>query len=87
MRVIEFTNLEREDVQIFYIRKYSAIAVIELPQNTKNLSINFSIEMDPLGQKQITLKINDSTDYPLLPLRKSIIEYITNLDKEGKLPC
>ncbi len=87
MKVIELQNLEREDVQIFYIRKYTATAVLDLNARTANVRIEFSIEMNPLGCKEFTLNIKDQIDYPLIPIRKSILEYITNLELEGKLPC
>ena len=87
MRVVELANLQREDVQIFYIRKYTATAVLDLTARTANVDIEFSIEMNSFGNKAFTLSITSQIDYPLIPLRKSILEYITNLEQEGKLPC
>ena len=87
MRVVELQNLVREDVQIFYIRKYTATAVLDLTARTANVDISFSIEMDPLGCKNFTLSIKTQIDYPLIPIRKTILDYITNLEVEGKLPC
>jgi len=87
MRVIELKNLVREDVQIFYIRKYAATAVLDLTARTANVEIEFSIEMNSFGNKEISLSIKTQIDYPLIPIRKAIIEYLTNLEQEGKLPC
>lgn len=87
MRVIELANLQREDVQIFYIRKYAATAVLDLTARTANVDIEFSIEMNSFGNKDFTLSIKSQIDYPLIPIRKTILEYITNLEQEGKLPC
>ena len=87
MRVVELQNLVREDVQIFYIRKYAATAVLDLTARTANVEIEFSIEMNSFGNKEISLSIITQIDYPLIPIRKSIIEYLTNLEQEGKLPC
>ena len=87
MRVVELQNLVREDVQIFYIRKYAATAVLDLTARTANVEIEFSIEMNSFGNKEISLSIKTQIDYPLIPIRKSIIEYLTNLEHEGKLPC
>lgn len=87
MKVVELQNLVREDVQIFYIRKYAATAVLDLTARTANVEIEFSIEMNSFGNKEISLSIKTQIDYPLIPIRKSIIEYITNLENEGKLPC
>ena len=87
MRVVELQNLVCEDVQIFYIRKYAATAVLDLTARTANVEIEFSIEMNSFGNKEISLSIKTQIDYPLIPIRKSIIEYLTNLEQEGKLPC
>ena len=87
MRVVELSNLQRKDVQIFYIRKYDATAVLDLTARTANVDIEFSIEMNSFGNKSYSLSIKSPIDYPLIPIRKSILEYITNLEQEGKLPC
>ena len=87
MKVVELANLQREDVQIFYIRKYAATAVLDLTARTANVDIEFSIEMNSFGNKDFSLSIKSQIDYPLIPIRKSILEYITNLEMEGKLPC
>ncbi len=87
MKVLELANLQREDVQIFYIRKYAATAVLDLTARTANVDIEFSIEMNSFGNKEFSLSIKSQIDYPLIPIRKSILEYITNLEVEGKLPC
>ncbi len=87
MKVVELANLQREDVQIFYIRKYAATAVLDLTARTANVDIEFSIEMNSFGNKEFSLSIKSQIDYPLIPIRKSILEYITNLEMEGKLPC
>lgn len=87
MKVVELANLQREDVQIFYIRKYAATAVLDLTARTANVDIEFSIEMNSFGNKDFSLSIKSQIDYPLIPIRKTILEYITNLEQEGKLPC
>ncbi|MCR4899496.1 MAG: hypothetical protein K5907_01595 [Treponema sp.] len=54
---------------------------------TVNVDIEFSIEMNSLGIKEFSLSIKTQIDYPLIPVRKSILDYLTNLEVEGKLPC
>ena len=87
MKVLELANLQREDVQILYIREYAANAVLDLTARTANVDIEFSIEMNSFGSKEFSLSIKSQIDYPLIPIRKSILEYITKLETEGKLPC
>lgn len=87
MKVVEIQDIQREEGQIFYIRKYTGNAVLELPTQNEIAQIQFTIEMDGLGRKSVDLKINQSVNYPIIPLRKSITEYILKEDDEGRLPC
>lgn len=87
MKVVEFKDLQREEGQIFYIRKYSAEIFIQLPTSTEHGPVKFSIEMDPLGNKEIKLLVFPQLNYPLLPLKKAIIEFIKGEESEGRLPC
>jgi len=87
MKVLEIKELQREEGHIFYIRKYTGEVYIELPTSTEHTKINFVIEMDPLGNKTIDLQITPGINYPLVPLKRAIIEYILAQELEGKLPC
>lgn len=87
MRIVEIKGLQREEGHIFYIRKYTGDVYVELPTNIEHGKIQFSIEMDPLGNKKIDLSIIDPMNYPLVPLKRAIIEYILAQELEGKLPC
>ena len=51
MRVIELQNIQREEGQIFYLRKYTCDAVMEFPTSTDTVPIFFSIETSPMGKK------------------------------------
>ena len=87
MRVIELKNLQREEGQIFYLRKYNCNAVLELPIEIAEVPIYFSIETDPFGRKNIELSFLKQINYPLLPIKKAILDFILSEDYEGKLPC
>lgn len=87
MKVLELENLQREEGQIFYIRKYSCHAILQLPTNIEKLPLKFIIEMDPLGNKSINLNMDNNVNYPLIPLKKALLEFIMNEEREGKLPC
>jgi len=87
MKVAEFKNLQREEGQIFYLRKYNCVAVLELPIETEEVAIFFSIETDPFGRKNIELSITKQVNYPLLPVKKALAEFILSEDEEGRLPC
>lgn len=87
MRVIELKNIIREEGQIFYLRKYTCDAVIELPTSTDKVSIFFSIETNPMGKKIIEITFTQPVNYPLIPIKKALIEYILTEELEGRLPC
>lgn len=87
MRVVELKNIAREEGQIFYIRKYTCDAVLELPTSTDTVNILFSIETNPMGKKIIELSFPQPINYPLIPIKKALMEYIFTEELEGRLPC
>jgi hypothetical protein len=87
MKVVELENLQREEGEIFYLRKYHCTALIEFPTTTEEVPIFFSIETNPLGQKTIDLSVIKPLNYPLLPVKKALINFIFTEELEGRLPC
>lgn len=87
MKVLELKNLMREEGQIFYLRKYACDVVLEFPTTVVEAKVLFSIEMSPLGQKTIDLNIMQDLNYPIIPIRKAITDFIIKEDNEGRLPC
>ena len=87
MKVVEFKNLRREEGQIFYIRRYYCVTVLDLPTGISEHPTRFSIEMNGLGNKTIDISIENQVNYPLVPVKKAITEYILTEDREGRLPC
>ncbi len=87
MKVLGLRNLQREEGQIFYLRKYTCEAIIELPTETQYAPLFFTIETSPIGKKIIELSFQKPVNYPLVPLKKAILECILAEEIEGKLPC
>ncbi len=87
MKVIELKDVQREEGQIFYRRKYTCNAVLELPTNDETVPIQFIIDMDPLGRKTLEFSFPQPISYPLMPVKKALTEYILTEDTEGRLPC
>ncbi len=87
MEIVSIKNIEREPGHIYYRRTYHCIIVIEISSNNVDLPVKFTIEMDPLCNKKIELDLEKSISYPLLPLKKALVEYIIKIDSEGVLPC
>ena len=87
MKVVELKNLLRQDGQIFYIRHYTCDAVFELPKSIESAKAHFTIEMNCLGNKTIDVELENTVNYPLIPLKKALTDYIFEQEQEGLLPC
>ena len=86
MRVLEIRNVYREDGCIYYFRKFKGDAVVQLPVSTLETPITFTIEASPLGTKTIDVELSQTINYPVLPIKKALTDFILLEDKEGKLP-
>lgn len=86
MKILELKNLAREEGYIYYRRNFSALALVEIPGSTLEAPLEFCIETNPLGQKTIDITLNNNINYPILPVKKALREFILLQDNEGKLP-
>jgi len=87
MKVLEIRNLEREEGHIFYMRKYTCDAIFEMPTTPLEAKVAFAIEMSPLGERTVSISFPEPLNYPVLPIKKALKEYIIMQDLEGHLPC
>jgi len=86
MRIAALKNVVRKDVPIYYRRLFSGILEIELINKTVESHINFTVETKPTGINEVIINEMGEVEYPLLPLRKAVINYISLLDETGGLP-
>ncbi len=86
MTILAIDNITRKETFIYYRREFTGKAHYDLPGKTHAGSIEFSIETEPTGKKDIHVRLLDSVDYPLLPIVSNLKSYILDLDKNGKLP-
>ena len=86
MNILELKEIAREEGKIFYLRKFTAIAVLELPTETCDVTIDFTIETNPFGNKSVTVKIKNSPNYPVMPLINALKTYVLEYDTKGLLP-
>lgn len=87
MKVLELKSISKQDGYIYYLKRYTATAVLEIPAQTISIPLSFSIETGPLGDKNIELDdLPKDINYPVFPIIKSLKEYIQNLAKQGTLP-
>ncbi len=87
MRVIELNKIEREESELFYRRKYKCNAVLQLPTSDESIPVLFTIETDPFGKKIIELSFPTPVNYPLIPIKRALVEFILTEEMEGRLPC
>lgn len=86
MKVVAVKDIVRKDVPIYYRLLYTGVAVLELTKGQAEYRIDFSVEIKPTGQKEITVTFLDGIDYPLLPVTRELKQFIDNLHTNGGLP-
>jgi hypothetical protein len=86
VNILDLSDIIRKENFIYYRREFSALAQYELPGKNHAGRVEFTIETAPTGKKEITVKLVDPVEYPLLPVVKTLKDFILNLDREGKLP-
>ncbi|MGL1894086.1 MAG: hypothetical protein OCD02_20815 [Spirochaetaceae bacterium] len=87
MKAIKIIDIVRKDVPLYYRNKYTAIAELELQQNSVNkIKIEFAIEVTPISGKEYSIEEFENIEYPTLPIKKVLIEMIKDYDREGLLP-
>ncbi|MDR0473975.1 MAG: hypothetical protein LBH43_09945 [Treponema sp.] len=86
MKIIDLRNILRKDIPIYYRRLYTAVAVLDMVNKQEEIALDFTIENMPTGHIEIGVFLQEDIDYPLVPLKKELKDFITTLDSSGKLP-
>ncbi len=87
MQVLKLDNIKKSEGVIYYRRQYTAEAEMELPNCMERVPVSFTIETGPLGDKQFELEFDPyKINYPYIPIKKALTEYILNIDQMGALP-
>lgn len=86
MTILAINDIVRKENFIYYRREFTGNALYDLPGRQHLGKIEFTIETEPTGKKDIRIKLIDSVDYPLLSAVSSLKQYILELDKDGRLP-
>ena len=86
MKIIAIKDIVRKDVPIYYRLLYTGVAVIELTKDPEDFRIDFSVEIKPTGQKEITVTFLDDIDYPLVPVCKELKKLIGDMHTNEMLP-
>lgn len=86
MIVTDIIGIEKKNSLIYYREEFEAIAIYNILGKEQKGKIEFLIEVNPIGQKQLFLHLIDKPDYPILPLRLGIKEKIRFLMDSSSLP-
>ncbi len=68
MRVLQIFDVARKESEIYYRQVFEASARYHLLGEESTGRFQFIIEMDPMGDKKLHVKLIDEPDYPSLPL-------------------
>ena len=86
MKLTRVDDITRKPVALHYRNEYAANAVFGMMDGKLLVRrIEFIVEMNPLGAKDIRIQFLDPIDYPLIPILKSLKEEIRSLDSRGAL--
>ncbi|MBQ5400920.1 MAG: hypothetical protein IIU15_06860 [Treponema sp.] len=87
MKVLEINSISKEEGYIYYFNKYRGNAVLDILSQKVTVPVRFSIEVNPLGKRNIEIdSLPQSLNYPVMPVKKSLKDFIDDLYKKGALP-
>jgi len=84
--ILDITNITRKETFIYYRREFTGEAIYDLPGSKHTGQIEFTIETEPTGKKDVHIKLVDAVDYPLLTVIQKLRAFIMTLEGDGKLP-
>jgi hypothetical protein len=85
MKVLELRELSKRDAPIHYLKEFTAVAVLESQQGRTEADIAFTLEHKALGPPEVTVRLMDPVDWPLLPVVRALRDHICELEKLGRL--
>jgi hypothetical protein len=87
MKVLELRDIREKESLIHYRKVFSATARIESrPNFTEESRIEFVLEQGALGGFQISVKVLDEINAPLVPALSAVKQHVKDLHAQGKLP-
>ncbi|MBO5608397.1 MAG: hypothetical protein J5930_10975 [Treponema sp.] len=87
MKIVDINSIAKEEGYIYYLNRYRGNAVVEILSKNVTFPVSFSIEISPLGQRNIELEpLPKDLNYPIMPIKRSLKKYIDDLYLQGNLP-
>ncbi len=86
MDVINIINIKRKDIPLHYREEFSGSAIFRNTKLEENeIEMEFALERTPYGTKEIEVNFPVAPNFPIIPAKKLLKEYILKFEKEGKL--
>ena len=86
MLVTDIIGIEKKNSLIYYREEFSAIAIYNILGKEQKGKIDFLIEVNPIGQKQLFIELLDMPDYAVLPIRLDLKKKLQHLIDSSSLP-
>jgi hypothetical protein len=86
MQIVGLKDIDRKDTPLHYIREFHGVAVLESNGSLRELPLAFTVERKPIGQPEVSVRFLNEPDWPLIPLMRTVKDFVIELDKTGGLP-
>ncbi len=85
MKVVELRELNRRNIAIHYIKEFTAIAVLQSKDTQTEAEIAFVLESKAVGPPEVSVRVLNPVDWPLLPVVRALRDHILELETSGRL--
>ncbi len=85
MKVHGIEQISKKDIPLYYRNEYSGICRLDIMGDQQLVPIEFSVEIQPTGDRVIDVRFLEKIDYPLVPVIKALKETIRSMEKDGLL--
>ncbi|OQY34167.1 MAG: hypothetical protein B6241_05635 [Spirochaetaceae bacterium 4572_59] len=84
MKLLTIEKLLKKDTLIYYRNQYEGTALFSL-LGEKQVYVKFrsSVEIKPTGERDVSVELLESIDYPLIPILQSIKSAMREIDQKG----
>ncbi len=86
MKVVELRELYRRESPVPYIKELTAVAVLEWNERQSESDVAITLEHRPMGPPEVRVHLLDTVEWPTLPVIHAIRDYVTEMEKTGRLP-
>jgi len=85
MKIHEIRNLTKKETPLHYRNEYTGSLVYSAGKIEEEAIIEFTLERTATGNLDISVSFPTSIHYPLVPALKKAKDYISSMEKKGRL--